>query len=409
MVALFAFPGQTRERNADFTDNADKIKIKKSCLLICADLCRLRDLCPIRSSLSVMIADLKGRSGKPPRVKDLADQFKSGAFDEDAVEERETFNANNKHKQTQQIVKTALMRAEQQQVIDPATLTDGEVVQVFSLFCEVMVGEHIFLCVVRKTLRERSDTQVIVGDFVRFTKTEVKTDAGVVREGVVEVVQPRSTVLTRADSFKQIEQHPIVANAQQMLIVAAVLKPAVKWGLIDRMLIAAQAGGLKPILVLNKIDLVGDAEAGDLAFAREVMAHYQTLGVPTLETSITDHRGVPKLRALLRGQITVLAGHSGVGKSSLVNAVQSDLNLRVGEVSGFNEKGRHTTTSARRFPLQGGGAVVDTPGVKLFGLWRVTADNLDEFFPDVAAETAPAWRVESYERIKSSIETGPRS
>jgi ribosome biogenesis GTPase len=101
--------------------------------------------------------------------------------------------------------------------------------------------------------------------------------------------------------------------------------------------------------------------------------------------------------------VTVLAGHSGVGKSSLIRAVQPDLDLRIGAISGYNEKGRHTTTSARRYPLKIGGAVIDTPGVKLFGLWNVTRENLSDFFPDVAGGTAPQWRVESFQRIESSL------
>ena len=106
--------------------------------------------------------------------------------------------------------------------------------------------------------------------------------------------------------------------------------------------------------------------------------------------------------------MTVLAGHSGVGKSSLIRAVQPDLDLRIGEISRITEKGRHTTTSARRYPLRIGGAVIDTPGVKLFGLWNVTRENLSHYFPDVDAdaETAPRWRRESYQRILASLPEG---
>jgi ribosome biogenesis GTPase len=110
-----------------------------------------------------------------------------------------------------------------------------------------------------------------------------------------------------------------------------------------------------------------------------------------------------RLRALLKDQTTVLAGHSGVGKSSLIRAIQPHLDLRIAQVSAYTDKGRHTTTSAQRFPLDFGGHVIDTPGVKHFGLWDVTRENLLDYFPDVQNQTAPSWRAESYQRIMDSL------
>ena len=123
-----------------------------------------------------------------------------------------------------------------------------------------------------------------------------------------------------------------------------------------------------------------------------------------MQTSVIENVGIDGVRELLRGKETILAGHSGVGKSSLINAVEPTLDLRVGIVSRYTEKGRHTTTSARRYPLKDlGGAVIDTPGVKLFGLWNVTRENLSDYFPDVADDSAPDWRRQSYERIEASL------
>ncbi|HSI35233.1 MAG TPA: ribosome small subunit-dependent GTPase A, partial [Tepidisphaeraceae bacterium] len=157
-------------------------------------------------------------------------------------------------------------------------------------------------------------------------------------------------------------------------------------------------------LCLNKADLV-DTKDGkrEWEFAQAALAHYASIGVRTLLTSVPTGRGLDDLRAVLQNKTTVLAGHSGVGKSSLIRAIQPALDLRIGEISGYTGKGRHTTTSACRYLLDKGGFVIDTPGVKLFGLWNVTPDNVAEFFPDVRAGTAPEWRVESYQRIVESL------
>jgi ribosome biogenesis GTPase / thiamine phosphate phosphatase len=351
---------------------------------------------------------MKGKPKKAPREKDLTSRYMSGGMDEDRVEQQQRFTDRSKHAQHNKMMKTTAMRdAADGAAEDVASLPVGEVVQIFSLYSEVQHGDTTYLCVVRKTLSRTSKTAIVVGDRVRFRPGGTKNEAGQ-PEGVIEHVEPRETILTRADSFRATTQHPIVANAQQMLIVASLLQPRVKWGLVDRMIIAALSGKLRPVVCLNKLDLSeGDAKHGAaaLAEAEEVLRHYETLDVRTLRTSVSANVGLDDLRDVLRGQTTVLAGHSGVGKSSLIRSVQPQLDLRVGEVSTYTEKGRHTTTSARRYllELEGDGSVVDTPGVKMFGLWDVTRENLEEYFPDVASGTAPQWRRESYERIAESL------
>lgn len=350
---------------------------------------------------------MKGKPKKQPREKDLTARYLSGGLDEDRVEQQERFGDRSKNFQQRKTERTALMRAaEEAAAVDAgelASLPTGDVIQVHSLFCEVETAQTTFLCVVRRTLTKASDEFVVVGDRVRFRETKTFDDQGR-PEAVIEQILPRRTLLTRADSFKAIQAQPIVANADQMLIVAAVAEPWPKWGLIDRMLIAARAGGLAPILCLNKADLAKTVRGRkELDFALAALDHYRTLGVATLQTSVTAALGLDELKAALLGRTTVLAGHSGVGKSSLIRAIQPKLDLRVGAISNYTGKGRHTTTSARRYPLEGGGYVIDTPGVKLFGLWNVTRDNLPEFFPDVEADTAPDWRRESYQRILESL------
>lgn len=349
---------------------------------------------------------MSGKPRKSPREKDLTSRYLSGGMDEGEVEQ-EQFGARGKPAQQSKLMRTAAMRAEGASGDDINLLPVGQVVQVFSKYSEVEHEGARHLCVVRKTLTKVNKTPPVVGDHVRFRMTQAdarqqSSPAGSSPEAVIEEVLPRQTVLTRADSFKGLVQHPIVANAEQMLIVACLRQPAVRWGLVDRMVIAARSGSLQPTICLNKIDLA-EAGASDLAEARAVLSHYNALDVKTLQTSVTTGEGIAELRELLAGRVTVLAGHSGVGKSSLIRSIQPQLDLRVGEVSAYTDKGRHTTTSARRYVLDYGGAVIDTPGVKVFGLWGVTHENLLEFFPDLESGTAPPWRRESYDRIAASI------
>ncbi|HEV7299086.1 MAG TPA: ribosome small subunit-dependent GTPase A [Tepidisphaeraceae bacterium] len=337
-------------------------------------------------------------------------------MDEDRIDASQRFSDRNKNAQKNKTLKTAQQRQDNTaSSIDIDGLPLGRVIQVYSLYCDVHHEATTYLCTIRKTLAKVSETAIVVGDYVRF-RTSGKVNGNGQPEGVVERADARRTVVTRADSFKQIVQHPVVANADQMLIVAAVANPRPKWGLIDRLLIAATSGGLRPVLCLNKVDLTEaemafiesepDPDEGTDAAPppHEALAYYASIGVATLGTSVTANVGLEALSAVLANQITVLAGHSGVGKSSLIRAIQPHLNIRVGDVSLVTEKGRHTTTSARYYPLEGsGGAVIDTPGVKVFGLWGVTRDNLLEHFPDVADDTAPEWRRLSYERIAESL------
>jgi len=356
---------------------------------------------------------MSARRRKKTREQDVTGRYLAGDMDEDAVEHAQRFSDRNKNAQQDKILKTAAKRAAAEATASAAGITDleslpvGQVIQVYSLFCEVTHDGTLWLCTTRKTVNKISKTQIVVGDRVRFRASGTTDELGR-PEAVIEQVLPRETILTRANSFKGLGQHPIVANADQMLIVVSLANPAVKWGLVDRMLIAAQSGNLKPVIVLNKIDLASEVDEATFAEANAALDHYAKLGAVTLRTSVDTRTGLDELRATLIDRETVLAGHSGVGKSSLINAIQPHLDLRVGEVSEYTAKGRHTTTSARRYPLDFGGprsAVIDTPGVKMFGLWGVTRDNLELFFPDIADGTAPQWRTDSFRRIEESLPT----
>ena len=329
------------------------------------------------------------------------------------------FGKRSKYHQKNKTIRTAEERmGDARLAAEKKALPIGEVVQVHSLFLSVLDPQgEMLLCTSRRTMRQviaEEMGELCVGDRVRFRRTggtanlteseSLDGQAHVMPEGVIEAVEPRETILMREDSFVPDKLDPIVANAGQFLIVVAMHDPFPRWGLVDRMLVAAQTGGLAPIVVVNKSDLRDQAD--DAAGTDAAMEHYRTLDVPAILTSIETGDGLDALRDRLAGKTTVLAGHSGVGKSSLVSAIDGGIDLRVGETSSAHGKGKHTTTSARRYPLTGpdGGFVVDTPGIKVFAPVGVSGDDLERFFPDVAKGIAPDWRVENFERIKASLE-----
>jgi ribosome biogenesis GTPase len=148
--------------------------------------------------------------------------------------------------------------------------------------------------------------------------------------------------------------------------------------MLDRFLVIAEKGGIPSLVVANKIDLIG------LKAAQEIFGHYPSLGYPVVYTSVKTGRGVRELRRRLAGKISVFAGPSGVGKSSLLNAVQPGLGLQVREVSQATSKGRHTTVVRQMFPLEGGGYVADTPGLKALALYDIEPEELDGYFPELS-------------------------
>jgi ribosome biogenesis GTPase / thiamine phosphate phosphatase len=329
-------------------------------------------------------------------------RFQQDQHDADYTSSSQQFSNRSKYAREVRMKRTAEIRAAKQVISgDIESLPLGQIIQVHSLFAEVLCEDKIYLAVSRRTHQRMSDSSVIVGDLVRFRPTGTTNEAHQ-PEASIELILPRKTLLLRQNSFRKDLPAPIVANAVQMLIVVSILQPRPKWGLIDRMLIAAESGGLKPIVCLNKLDLATDHRQL-LDESAAILTHYQSLGVTILQTSIHTRLGLDALQQALLAGPTVLAGHSGVGKSSLINAIAPGADIRVGVLSAFNEKGRHTTTSARRYLLPSGAIVIDTPGVRQFGLANITHDSLLDYFPDVAAETAPDWRKQSYQHILASL------
>jgi ribosome biogenesis GTPase len=205
----------------------------------------------------------------------------------------------------------------------------------------------------------------------------VPGDAVSIRHEKIAAIAPRATVLSRADPANPNRERVIAANIELLAIVAAIEDPPFRPGLIDRYLIAAARGGVQPVLCINKVDLCADT-----AVAGQVTDIWREMGVPVVLCSTRTGVGIDDVRDLLAGNLAVLAGHSGVGKSSLLNALADEPRARTGAVSEVTHKGRQTTTSARLYELRNGARIIDTPGIRELGLGRVTTAELRFAFTD---------------------------
>jgi len=246
----------------------------------------------------------------------------------------------------------------------------GRVLNVHGLESHVQADDgHIVRCTMRRLLRTIATDQrhpLAAGDWVRVR--------AVGDEGTIQSIEPRHQSLSRDSRGRR---HVIVANVDQMIIVGSAAQPDLKPGLIDRLIVAAESAGIRPLICLNKVDLVEPSVLVPLAgvFAR--------MGYPVVLCSTVTGMGVARLQAELRGRVTAVVGQSGVGKSSLLNALDPGLDLRVAEVSRDNEKGRHTTTTARLLPHRLNGWFVDTPGVRQFQPWQLVPAEVPSAFRDL--------------------------
>lgn len=230
---------------------------------------------------------------------------------------------------------------------------------------------------------------VAIGDRVRYV--EAGEGRGMIplasthskeASGVIVEVLPRDSKLSRPAPVpgQRVFEQVIVSNADLILPVFSVASPAPKWGLLDRYLVSAEAAELPSLIVINKLDLAWKNPSFD-----EEIEIYRRIGYPVLLVSAATGEGVAELKRVLQGKQSVMVGKSGVGKTSLLNAIQPGLGLRVKAVGqGELGKGRHTTTHLEMFDLDFGGALVDTPGIREFGLWDVAGEELAYLFPEMA-------------------------
>ncbi|HID75552.1 MAG TPA: ribosome small subunit-dependent GTPase A [Planctomycetaceae bacterium] len=257
--------------------------------------------------------------------------------------------------------------------VDESRCRRGRVLSVHGLLCRVESDGEVYQCAVRRLLKSLATDQrhvVAVGDRVLFRPAE----GSELREGIIERIEPRRGSLCRNIRGRR---QVIVTNVDQVLIVTSAAEPRLKPNLIDRMLVAAEKAGIYPVICINKVDLVERTSLVPL------MGVYSQMGYQVLLLSAETGFGIERLRRLLAGRQSVVAGQSGVGKSSLLNAVDPQLSLPVAEVSVETQKGRHTTSTAQLLPLAGGGYVVDTPGIRQFELWDVIPEEVAGFYRDL--------------------------
>lgn len=306
--------------------------------------------------------ELRKNRSKPARDNQWTQQYQAHQFEDEATLAGERVRTKGDLSRKRTVVESGDSAANDQ-------LISGRVVRVHGLQSHVETESgQIFRCAVRRLLKTMVTDErnvVTTGDRVWIRP------AGA--EGMIERVEPRRGVLTRASRGRE---HVIVANVDQLVIVVSLVEPDLKPHLIDRYLALAQKGQITPIVCLNKADRVDPTDY------QPIVGAFCQLGMQAFLTSATTGLGVDRLRSLLAHRASVIAGQSGVGKSSLMNAIQPELGLRVREVSEVNHKGRHTTTTAEFIKLDIGGWVVDTPGVRQLAMFDMPPGEVEGYFPE---------------------------
>jgi ribosome biogenesis GTPase len=331
--------------------------------------------------------DLRKNRAKPPRQNDFTRGFQDHGFADEATLGGERVRTKGDLSRRRTVMQHegagGQTAASNMPSVDAAISRPGRVIRVHGLWSVVEAEDgRLFRCAVRRLLKQLvTDSRSIVttGDRVWFRVEEARgplpvgLNEGEMPEGLIERVEPRHGVLTRASRRRE---HVLVANVDQLVIVMSLVEPALKPHLIDRYIASAGQGGLTPVVCLNKADLV------EPELLQPLIGSYSQLCITAFLTSAETGQGLERLRRLLPGRATVFSGQSGVGKSSLLNALQPGLALRVREVSDVNQKGRHTTTTAELIRLESGGWVVDTPGLRQMQLWNIRPEEVEGFFPE---------------------------
>ena len=239
---------------------------------------------------------------------------------------------------------------------------------------------ELFNCRIKGKFRVagiKSTNPIAVGDVVHFHLEDHQEG-----QGIISAIQDRKNYIVRKSVNLSKQVHIIASNMDQALLVTTLAQPMTSTGFMDRFLSTAEAYSIPTTIVFNKIDLYEEEEMMELEYREAV---YSSIGYKVLKTSAMQGIGLEKLKEELKDKTTLLSGHSGVGKSTLVNAVEPNLDLRTGTVSLSHRKGQHTTTFAEMHPLRMGGDVIDTPGIKGFGMVNMKKEEISHFFPEIFA------------------------
>ena len=242
-----------------------------------------------------------------------------------------------------------------------------------------------FITCVLKGLLKKDKTQaknlITVGDFVLFEKISEG-------EGLIVHVQPRKSVLSRADNLSRRKEQLLASNIDQVLITVSLVDPPLKSPIVDRYIIASYKGNMAPVIVVNKIDLLDNPNYDPVLIEQqkliyhEFLAAYALTDIPVISVSTVSEKGMDLLKQVMQNKASVFSGQSGVGKSSLINRI-TGLNLKVGQTVVSSKKGSHTTTTTQLIPLEFGGWCIDTPGIKSFGVWDLKREQVVEYFTEI--------------------------
>lgn len=222
----------------------------------------------------------------------------------------------------------------------------------------------------------KTTNPIAVGDSVFF-----EIESGI-KQGIIYEIAPRQNYIIRKSIKNKNQGHIIAANIDQSVLIATLTYPRTSLGFIDRFLVSAEAFRIPQVIVFNKIDLLNVKQKKLLD---EYSAIYTAIGVTCLTSSATENKGIESIRNMLRGKISLISGHSGVGKSTLINCLSPELELNTSEVSDFAEKGVHTTTFAEMFEIENNTKIIDTPGIKELGLMDIDSQELSDYFPEMRA------------------------